>query len=74
MATDPSAIVDALDAAILASAGKRFPLSYSINGRSVSFNSLDAIMKLRREYASMAADRVLGSKRSRARLQGGPGG
>lgn len=74
MAVDPSAIIDALDDAILASAGKRFPLSYSIAGRSVTFNSLDAMMKLRREYSSLAADQVLGSKRSRARLQGGPRG
>lgn len=72
MATDPSAIVDAIDAAILEAAVKGFPLSYSIAGRSLTFQSLGQLKDLRREYASMAADQVLGSKRSRVRLRGGP--
>lgn len=71
-ATDPVAIVEALDALILTSATRGFPLSYTISGRTLTFQSLDAIMKLRKEYAAMAADQVLAGKRSRARLLGGP--
>jgi hypothetical protein len=71
MAASPQAIVDALDDAILLAATKGFPLSYSINGRSLTFQSLSAITQLRSTYAAMAADQTLGAKRSRARFQGG---
>jgi len=72
MAATPQQIVEALDDAILVAAQKGFPLSYSINGRSLTFQSLSAITDLRATYAAMMSDQVLGAKRSRARLDGGP--
>jgi len=58
MATDYSAIVAALDAAILANAGK--PTSITINGRTYQYRSLDELTAAREKFAALAATSSLG--------------
>ena len=51
MATDPQAIVDAIDAAILAWCDD--PVSLTINGRSVTYRSLDELIRARATYTHL---------------------
>ena len=71
MAATPQQIVEALDDALLKSAQTGFPLSYSINGRSITFHNLDSIRRLRAEYAALA-NLSRGSARTRVSFGGGP--
>ena len=72
MATDPASIVEAIDAAVLVAATRGFPLTYSIAGRSLTFRSMAELTDLRTYYQNLVRDQTEGSKRSRARLPGGP--
>jgi len=71
MATDPQSIVDALDAAILAWAGK--PMTLSFSGRSVTYATLSDLIAARDYYAQqvlLSTDSKVGFRLTKVR----PGG
>ena len=65
MASTPQQIIDALDDAILESAQAGFPVSYTINGRTYTAQSLDQITRLRSYYAQLLSDQQSGGARNR---------
>lgn len=62
--TDPQAIINAIDAAILAGGDVA---SYVINGRTVTLQGRDKLMAVRREYVAILA-RQQGLRRTRVRF------
>ena len=53
MSTTPQSVIDAIDAAILSWAGE--PVSVSFKGRTITYRSLDELLRARIHFAQLLA-------------------